>query len=70
MKNFLQLNLYNITLHHVTIHRIVLKLGLARQVDPGLEPDRVEEKTRCDPATRSRPGCKPVDFFFTRITLF
>jgi hypothetical protein len=42
--------------------------------NPGLEPSRVEEKTRegktrCHPVgwpgkTRSRPGCKPVDFCF------
>jgi hypothetical protein len=59
--------------------------GLTRDLaDLGPEPGRVEEKkkegkTRCDPAdpasrpgkTRSRPGCKPVDFcFFTKTTSF
>jgi hypothetical protein len=55
-----------------------MKSGPARQVDPELEPGWVEEKTeeektRCDPAdpaTRSRPGCKPVDFFFIKRRCF
>jgi hypothetical protein len=52
---------------------IVLKSGSAWDpADPGLEPSRVEEKTRegktrcdpTDPADPTRPGCKPVDFCF------
>jgi hypothetical protein len=45
-----------------------LKLGPARQVDPGLEPGRVEktgeEKIRHDPVDPARPGYKPVAFCF------
>jgi hypothetical protein len=57
----------------MTLLVVVLKLGPARQVDLGLEPIRVKEKMRkeklgvtrrVDPATQSRPGCKPVDFCF------
>jgi hypothetical protein len=49
---------------------VVLKLGPVRWVDPGLELDRVEEKTekektRCDPARPGqKPGCNPLTFFF------
>jgi hypothetical protein len=49
---------------------VVLKLGPVRRVDPGLELDRVEEKTgkektRCDPARPGqKPGCNPLTFFF------
>jgi len=59
---------------------IVLKLGPARRVDPGLEPGRIEEKiekimTRCDsadpvdwPDDPEKPGqklgCSPLTFVF------
>jgi hypothetical protein len=51
-----------------------LKPGLARRVDSGLEPGRVEEKirkgkTRHDPATRltrSKTWLQPVDFFLLK----
>jgi hypothetical protein len=51
---------------------IVLKPDPARQVDPGLELDRVEEKTgkektqcdRVDPTTRSKTRLQPIDIFF------
>ena len=57
---------------------IVLKLGPAWRVDPGLEPGRIEEKiekimTRCDPADSvdwpddpekpsQKLGCRPLTF--------
>jgi len=51
---------------------IVLKLDPARQVNPGLKLDWVEEKTgkekiqcdRVDPATQSKTRLQPVDIFF------
>jgi len=54
---------------------IVLKPGPARWVNPGLEPDRVEEKTeegktRCNPddpatqLTRQDPVANPLTFIF------
>jgi hypothetical protein len=58
--------------------RILLKPGPAWQVDPGLEPGRVDEKigkfmTRCNPAGPEKPGCNPLTFFlffFTKTTPF
>ena len=58
---------------------IVLKSGPARQVDPELKTGRLKkkqgnEKLGMTPLSRridlTRPGCKPVDFFFTKTMLF
>ena len=58
---------------------IVLKSGPIRRVDPELKPGRLKkkqgnEKPGVTPLSRrvdlTRPGCKLVDFFFTKTTSF